>query len=550
MLTICIKWNKQTFENVEFDPALGVSNLKSVICKLTNVPPERQKLMAKGAWIGTLKDNADLTMLPIKTNHQVMLMGTADVMPVNVNKALFIEDMSKEDLAKTGSISPMGFVNLGNTCYMNSVLQVIRTMPDLRDSLSTLRFNGSLSTLQTQGGDGNLALSCTLRDTLNTLDKSGEKMTPFTLIQLIRVLFPQYAQQMPGGPGGGGGGFMQQDAEEFFNTLTSVFQNSLPSSILPTPNYTSAGDLLQIEFEEQLSCVEEPKEPVIMKHKSELVNKLVCNIKSNVTSTDDNNSNVPAKVANIMIDGIILNMEGTLEKHSDILGRNAIWRKHQRISKLPKYICVQFMRFFWKPTPDSREHAGVKCKIMRPVTFPENFDVYPLCNDALQKQMKINRELELKAKDAKTEEKSKVVEGITNDNNNTNDEMNIEDDEEEVALKAALTMSMQNDETKPPQPPTNNNNNNNNNVFGEHLPSDFTGHYELYGIVTHKGRSADSGHYIGWVRQEKDPDMWWKFDDAVVSEVTTSEIMDLKGGGDWHTAYLNFYRYKKSSSQK
>ena len=26
-----------------------------------------------------------------------------------------------------------------------------------------------------------------------------------------------------------------------------------------------------------------------------------------------------------------------------------------------------------------------------------------------------------------------------------------------------------------------------------------TGNYELVAIVTHKGRSADGGHYVGWV---------------------------------------------------
>ena len=29
------------------------------------------------------------------------------------------------------------------------------------------------------------------------------------------------------------------------------------------------------------------------------------------------------------------------------------------------------------------------------------------------------------------------------------------------------------------------------------LPASFTGQYELHSMVTHKGRSADSGHYIG-----------------------------------------------------
>ena len=71
-----------------------------------------------------------------------------------------------------------------------------------------------------------------------------------------------------------------------------------------------------------------------------------------------------------------------------------------------------------------------------------------------------------------------------------------------------------------------------------------SGVYELQGVVTHKGRSADSGHYIGWVRQEPGSSYWWKFDDDKVTEVRTTEVMDLKGGGDWHTAYLNIYRFK------
>lgn len=81
--------------------------------------------------------------------------------------------------------------------------------------------------------------------------------------------------------------------------------------------------------------------------------------------------------------------------------------------------------------------------------------------------------------------------------------------------------------------------------FGAGLRADFCGEYELMGVVTHKGRSADSGHYIGWVRQAPESDYWWKYDDDVVTEITTPEILNLKGGGDWHTAYLNFYRYKE-----
>jgi len=54
---------------------------------------------------------------------------------------------------------------------------------------------------------------------------------------------------------------------------------------------------------------------------------------------------------------------------------------------------------------------------------------------------------------------------------------------------------------------------------------------------------------VGWVRENTDApfgtpagDRWLKFDDDVVSTASSQEILDLSGGGDWHMAYLLFYR--------
>ena len=66
---------------------------------------------------------------------------------------------------------------------------------------------------------------------------------------------------------------------------------------------------------------------------------------------------------------------------------------------------------------------------------------------------------------------------------------------------------------------------------------------KLFALVSHKGRSADSGHYIGWVRQEGDN--WICFDDDQVDECKTSDVLLLKGGGDRDMGYLLFYRAKK-----
>jgi len=71
------------------------------------------------------------------------------------------------------------------------------------------------------------------------------------------------------------------------------------------------------------------------------------------------------------------------------------------------------------------------------------------------------------------------------------------------------------------------------------------GKYELAAVLTHKGRMADSGHYVAWVKEAEDK--WVKYDDDVVSYCPDEDIKKLsgKGGGDWHMAYLIIYRTKK-----
>lgn len=83
--------------------------------------------------------------------------------------------------------------------------------------------------------------------------------------------------------------------------------------------------------------------------------------------------------------------------------------------------------------------------------------------------------------------------------------------------------------------------------------------YELFAVITHKGRAADSGHYIGWTRGKNGTTLpakslhdamliasieneWFKHDDDVVTKHTDDDIKALSGGGDWHMSYVCFYR--------
>lgn len=70
------------------------------------------------------------------------------------------------------------------------------------------------------------------------------------------------------------------------------------------------------------------------------------------------------------------------------------------------------------------------------------------------------------------------------------------------------------------------------------------GRYELLAVLTHKGRSADSGHYVSWAKQEDG--QWMQFDDEEMIPRKEEEVVALSGGGDWHMAYLLLYRALKA----
>jgi ubiquitin carboxyl-terminal hydrolase 14 len=69
------------------------------------------------------------------------------------------------------------------------------------------------------------------------------------------------------------------------------------------------------------------------------------------------------------------------------------------------------------------------------------------------------------------------------------------------------------------------------------------GRYNLVAVLTHKGRSADSGHYVSWVKQADGT--WIQFDDEELIPRKEDEIPSLSGGGDWHMAYLLLYEAER-----
>jgi len=557
-----VKWGKETIE-VDFVVAGGVKGLKSELEEKTRVPADRMKLMAKskGLWKGVLKDDFDMSSIDFVAAVtkakggplNLLLMGSAAELTGPKTKTVFLEDLPPEEIARVQE--PSGLENLGNTCYLNSVTQCLRSVPQLRLGLESY---------QPAATSAQALFLTTLRETYKQLDRTTKPVAPSGFVRSTKMAFPQFAQTGPNGAP------MQQDAEEFFSGLLTMVAGELKDdrqvkAALPFTTSKEldgasnvADALFGMKMEETLTCDEfDGKGDDTMEVDGEgvaaaaaaglveppvksfdLLRKLVCNIQG---GADGSASSVNVSYIG---EGINLSLNGSIEKRSDVLGRNAVWTRKQRIARLPPILTVQFGRFYWKATPDSEDHAGVKCKVMKPVIFNGILDVYEFCTDKVKKELKKSRDKSLQEEEDRINKKLEGEQDSDKDKMKTDESKSVEVDAEAASLKAALAMSVQEDDAPAP--------------VGPGLPANFEGQYELFAVVTHKGRDADGGHYMAWVKafnssgkvdkianSEEDNEDWFVFDDDEVSPCKTEDVLKLKGGGDWHMSYLNFYRAKK-----
>lgn len=106
-MKVVVKWGKQVFD-VEVDVAQPPLVFKSQLFALTAVPPERQKVMAKGGRM--LRDDADdLSALSLKEGQKIIMMGTPDAADANgggegggiikppTKEIKFVEDLPEDE---------------------------------------------------------------------------------------------------------------------------------------------------------------------------------------------------------------------------------------------------------------------------------------------------------------------------------------------------------------------------------------------------------------------------------------------------------------------
>lgn len=499
-----IKWVKKVF-NVDIGSNEKLETLKATIYSLTDVLPKNQKLLCKGKF---LKDDEKLLKdYNLKNKSLIMLIGkpenkTIDLQKMtdnNKGKNIFVEDLTAQEKAKYmkklfDTNMPIGLNNLGNTCYMNSCIQILFKIKELKNFITNQNFQNS--------NDMNGALVGGLKTVFKDLETKGEPFNPSYFLDVAFSAFPQFAQKSEHGQG-----YQQQDIDEFFQLLINTIGPTL--SVPETINGTNLiQDLFQFKLKVEFKNKEEETEK--SEPRVEVMNKLPCII--------DNQMNP----INNLADGIKIGLEEEVEKHSEKLDRNCMWTKSSKMISLPKYLVVQKIRFVWKEKDEGTNTDAGKAKLLRNVAFPRVLDVFEFCDEEFKKTLQPNRTYEVEMNEKKKEQQKVAFEEFKKKNSSEEDSFKLY---KKFKEEQNIIDEKEHDE----------------NLWKEFDEKNkTTGNYELVGVITHKGRSSDSGHYVAWTHDKGEN--WLKFDDDLVTKQNIDDILNLRGGGDWHMAYYLIYR--------
>ncbi|GLI66088.1 hypothetical protein VaNZ11_009810 [Volvox africanus] len=474
-----VKWGKETYSDVEVDISQSPLVFKSQLFALTGVPPDRQKVMIKGA---LLKDDDWGKAVP-KDGMSIMLMGSAEVVPVEAPKNIpkFVEDLpeSEQEHLETKRFGS-GLHNLGNTCYMNSTIQCMFAVQPLREALYT-KASGA-------GGDLTGRLVTATAELFKALETGGAPLPPYAFLMALRAKFPQFGQQVQGV-------YAQQDAEECWTNVMYAMREKVK---------------------------DDDGSPVVDKLFGIRTRLSLKSDEATESFTEDGMSytlkvNIEEKTAHVS-EGVALALKEERERHSSALGHTVVFRGAMTLTSLPPYLTLQMMRFFF------RRDNSQKAKILKKIPFSLEFDAFEFCSDELKKELEGPRAAHKEAQDREIEAKKLAKKGPGPSTAAT-----------AVPAPAAGSSGADIDMKDAGEASTSAP------AGSSTSKKAMTGKYELVGVVTHKGRTADSGHYVAWVKQPSDG-TWVCFDDDKLTIRTEEEVLQLSGGGDWHMAYLLLYR--------
>jgi len=322
---------------------------------------------------------------------------------------------------------------------MNSSIQCIRSIPEIVSGLHSFA---------PRDEEMDSIIDVTATRLFRKLENSNIAIKPNEFWITFTTLYDSFKET------DSKGNLKQHDAEEFWTLFLGCLRK-LP----PITGGITANNLVEQLFQgtiiDELKCTQNEEEPVTVN--TSFFEKLSCHIGNETTNLHQS---------------LVSSMTETIEKHSPSLNIEALYTKTSKINKLPYYLTIQFVRFYWK------KEQNIRNKIVRPVDFPFDLDVYAYCSQE---------------------------------------------------LRDSIAAYRSEDENRPKPLPFQN----------------ISGRYELIGVISHKGRDAEGGHYVSWVK--KGDNYWLQYDDDTVTPRDNEYIKKLTGdeGADWHIAYMCLFRTKK-----
>jgi len=488
--TVKVKWGKETFDQVEVNTDEEPMLFKAQLFALTGVQPQSQKVMLKGALLKDDPSGWNPLKPKLKNGVTLLMMGTKDedalVALKESEKPKFAEDMDDSELQSAMKL-PAGLTNLGNTCYMNATVQCLKTVPEFKDALKQYLpsgAGGSMAGFSME--DAATQITEAMRDLYKAMER-GQNIPPLVLLQVLHNAFPRFAER------GEQGGYQQQDANECWVELLDMIKQKLMTKATEGfPSSSVVDKYFGLEFATETKCVESDDEPVVKSTEKFL--QYSCYIDKDVK---------------YLASGLKNRLQENITKKSAILDRDAEYIKTLKVSRLPGYLTVQMMRFQYK------QKDAVNAKILKDIKFPLVLDVFELCSEELQEKLVPMR---TKFKD----HEDRLVEQLsTLKSKGGKDE----------ALKKDRELAENSPDLLEPS------------FFEDDIGSNNSGYYELQAVLTHKGRSSNSGHYVAWTRYKGES--WIECNDDTINPIHVEDVMKLSGGGDWHTAYILLYGPRK-----
>ncbi|VDN96455.1 unnamed protein product [Rodentolepis nana] len=349
---VFVKWRAHKFDNIEVDTNVSPLEFKKALKDLTGVPEERQKVFISGAVLG----DESFDGIKIRNGCQVMVMGTKEELPKSITfkPPPHAREASTQANAEPKLRLPIGLVNFGNTCYMNSAVQLLYAIPEFRAFVQRAPV-ASLNVLSAEVR----AVFTAIRLIFTGLSNAEEAILPVTLVDAFGKAYPHFGIQTDilGSLAKSSQIFEQQDANECFLEFIRLLQQIKADAavfkahpILPPKSFgedsgwNPVDRFLSGKLMNTIKNEENEDEP--LQYTTETFLQLSCYISQEIK---------------FLQTGLQNNLETQFRKTSELSGKEMAYKKVGRYARLPGYLCIQIMRFYFK----EKTKSNTKVRVMK-----------------------------------------------------------------------------------------------------------------------------------------------------------------------------------------